>query len=373
MVRPRLLSITDDTEMGFAISGGGIEIFLQSMGCILAWRDVGLPKPKQIAATSGGVFAGVAMVLGREDETLEMILDVDFQSDQIFTKVPWREVPLKGFHQSVLGEHIERHLGDLLELSAEICRRSATTDMIVVAAPLRRSAGLVRGSNRRPFEEHFRASECDPQTMLDAIWASSAMPSAYPYILDGRPYIDGGFSRWYPLGLACKGVDLGIGFCYQIDIPKFSDSMLVPQLRRWLGVTARIPKIRDILDEMENRGKANLPPTYFDVYMRIIKAHIWRDMEIEETWAVRQESQRDMLRQIAEETGMPGIVQKAMLEHAPHLEQIAPHRSIFTSASDADLNISLRKSRPWTVAQKQSVVDHGYQQTITMFSEWGIV
>lgn len=362
--------ITDTSSIGLAFSGGSVEGFMQSLGCALAWRDHGLQKPRRIAATSGGVFAAIAMVLDIEDQAREMVLDEAFQAEKIFAKVPWHDVPLKGFQEYVFGDTVEAYFGNARGLVEELCSRSDTTELIVVTTPLRRSAGSVRGTNARPFEEHFSSAECAPDVMFDAIWASAAMPSAYPYVLKGRPYTDGGFSRWYPLGVACRGVDIGIGFCYQIDIPKFSDSRTADRLERWLHVVARVPKIRDAIAQMRSRASSNLPATYFDVYERIIKMHIWRDMEIEETWATRQENQRIMLRQIAEETGQPEIVWAAMKEHAPHLAEIAPHRTIFTSASTGNVNINLRKNVPWTRSQKEAAIQHGYQKTHDALTKW---
>ena len=368
-------AITQGDSVGIAFSSGGVEAFLQALGFISCWRDHQLPDPMRIAASSGGVFAGMVMILGMEDDALDMMLDDAFQADAIYEPLPWRSLMTQGFQRYTFPETLRRYLGDLLDYTRQLdaIAKDDGPRLIAVTTPMRQSAGKVRGTNRRPFEEHFISGECTPEEILDAILASANMPSAYPYILRERPYTDGGFSRWYPLGVACRNVDVCIGLCYQIDVPRFADSAVLRELERWVSRGRYIPGMQNLLAEMRRRAERNHPPTLLDVFDRIIKMHTWRDMEIEETWATRQENQVKMLQQIAEATGAFDVVEAAMQEHAPHLAHIAPHKTIFTEASPANLNIRLRKNQHWTREEKQSVIDYGYDRTAEMLQEWGVI
>lgn len=197
------------------LSGGGAKAAAH-VGALRALAEAGL-RPAHIVGTSMGAVMGACYAAGlTPDAILERIGQVGGAGIVRARWAPWGGLWLGSLLQ---GAPLRRAIGRLVPAQRfEELALPLTVTVVDVE-----TSELVRlGANGRPA------------SLIDALWASCALPVYYPPVrLDGRPYADGGLRGVLPLLGAdaieadlAVAVDIGPGF----DDPAASDAPARPPL-----------------------------------------------------------------------------------------------------------------------------------------------
>jgi predicted acylesterase/phospholipase RssA len=363
-----------ERDVAVVLSGGAVNGLLMELGFLKRLRETDLwPRIGWIYGTSSGAVSGVMAALDRLDDLEEFMLRL--QPEDTFRPHSLWRLPLLGSHDYALPATVEERLGDLTEMARELAE--SAVEVVVFATDVSQD---VHGSGPRAYELSYSSRSTPPETMAQAVLASSAVSAlVLPRQVDDRIATDGAWVRNFPLGPAYRqpGVELIVSFRYLPRYPRLSAA--------WLGRTRRrlerFPKISPIraliaeLQEAEDRDTRGEPAHWGDMIIRLMRVTVQQNTLLEERAARDKDEALAALAALREdvdaivrnEGGRRGervaeaVAERFASAKFPFLgDRLIPRIAVQGTAGEISLETGLRHPQPWPEDEKRALIALGY-------------
>jgi predicted acylesterase/phospholipase RssA len=363
-----------ERDVAVVLSGGAVNGLLMELGFLKRLRETDLwPRIGWIYGTSSGAVSGVMAALDRLDDLEEFMLDL--QPEDTFQPHSLWRLPLLGSHDYRLPATVEDRLGNLTEMARELVE--SPIEVVVFATDVSQD---VHGSGPRAYELAYSSRSTPPETMAQAVMASSAVSAlVLPRQVDGRIATDGAWVRNFPLGHAYRqpGVELIVSFRYLPHYPRLSAEWL-GRVRKRLERFPKISPIRALIAELreaEQRDARGEPAHWGDMIVRLMRVAVQQNTLLEERAARDKDEGLAALEALREdvdaivrrEGGRRGErVAKAVAErfataNFPFLgDRLIPRIAVQGTAGEITLETGLRHPQPWPEAEKRELIARGY-------------
>jgi predicted acylesterase/phospholipase RssA len=363
-----------ERDIAVVLSGGAVNGLLMELGYLKRLRESDLwPRIGWIYGTSSGAVSGVMAALDRLDDLEEFMLGLE-PEDTFRPHSLWR-LPLLGSHDYTLPATVQERIGDLTEMARELAR--SPIEVVVFATDVSED---VAGSGPRAYELAYSSRSTEPETMAQAVLASSAVSAlVLPRQVGDRIATDGAWVRNFPLGRAYDqaGVELILSFRY---VPRYSalDAAWVGRVRKRLERFPKVPPIRALITELreaEQRGARGEPAHWGDMIIRLMRVTVQQNTLLEER-ATRDKDEaltalaalrEDVDAIVRREGGRRGeriadaVAERFAKAQFPFLgDRLIPRIAVEGTAGDISLETGLRRSQPWPEAEKRELIARGY-------------
>ena len=259
-----------ERDIAVVLSGGAVNGLLMELGFMKRLRESELwPRVGWIYGTSSGAMTGLMAALDRLDDLEQFMLQL--QPEELFRPHSLWRLPLLGSHDYRLPATIEERLGDLTEIARDLA--ASPVELVVFATDVSQD---VHGRGARAYELTYSSRSTPPETMAQAVLASSAVSAlVLPRQVGERLATDGAWVRNFPLGHAYRqpGVELIVSFRYVPNYPRFTADWLV-RMRRRLERFPRIPPVKALISELregEQRVERGEPAHWGDMIVRLMR------------------------------------------------------------------------------------------------------
>ena len=374
-------------DTAVVLSGGSVNGVLMELGFLRRLHETSLwPRVGWIFGTSAGALSGCMAALDRLDDLERFLLEL--RPEETFRPNRLWRLPLLGVHDYALPQTIADRLGDPVAIARELA--NAERELVVVATDV---TSATPGGDDMRYELVYSSKETPPEEMMQAILASAAISAlVLPLRVGDRIATDGAWVRNYPLCHAYDRTEVEtiVAFRYMPKYPHLGATGL-ETLRKRLARFERLPPIRALLVELreaQERDQRGEPAHQAEMLVRLNRAAIMRNMQVEEETAdARDSSIRELERLEAD-------VLELSRHHVPRSARAAAANAIadrFRSATfpfrrdravrritvrgtvgDVSLEPGLRRQLPWTVADKRSIIARGYELAEQELSRAGI-
>jgi predicted acylesterase/phospholipase RssA len=363
-------------DAAVVLSGGSVNGVLMELGFLRCLRETSLwPRVGWIFGTSAGALTGCMAALDRLDDLERFLLEL--RPEETFRPNRLWRLPLLGLHDYALPRTIADRLGDPVAIARDLAQ--AERELVVIATDV--TSTTPDGDDMR-YELLYSSKETAPEEMMQAILASAAISSlVLPLRVGDRIATDGAWVRNYPLCHAYDRAEVEtiVAFRY---MPKYPQLGIVglQTLRKRLSRFERVPPIRALIAELreaEERDRRGEPAHQAEMLVRLNRAAIMRNVLLEEETADARDSS---IRELEE---LRADVLALVDRHVPRSARAEARRSVaarFDAASfpfrrerplrritvrgsvgEISLEPGLRRQRPWTVAEKRSIIARGYE------------
>jgi predicted acylesterase/phospholipase RssA len=361
-------------DVAVVLSGGAVNGVLMELGFLKRLRESSLwPRVGWIYGTSAGALSGTMAALDRLDELEEFMLRL--QPEETFRPHSLWRLPFLGSHDYRLPETVAQRIGDLVPLARELA--VAPIELSVIATDV---SVDVHGTGQHAYELVYSARTTPPETMAQAILASAAISAlVLPRPVGDRIATDGAWVRNFPLGHAYgqPGVELIVSFRYLPTYPRIGTEALA-RLRTRLEKFSKVPPVRALIAELrdaEERGARGEPAHWPDMILRLMRVAIQQNTVLEERVARDKDEalralealRRDVLGIVRRDAGRRGERVARSVEERfdsasfPFLgDRAIPRIAVQSAAGEVSLETGLRNARPWTVEDKQALIQRGY-------------
>jgi predicted acylesterase/phospholipase RssA len=355
-------------DVGVVLSGGGVNGVMMELGFLRRLRESPLwPRIAVVFGTSSGALSGALAALDRLDD-LEAFL-FHLQPEHTFRPNRLWRLPFLGLHDYALPETVESWFGDMGQTARELA--AAPVELVVVATD-------VTDDHRREedeYELHYSSRLTPPEVFGRAVLASAAVSAlVLPLRVGDRIATDGSWVRNFPLGLAYEhpAVELIVAFRYLPHYPRLGVESLLP-LRRRLARFRRLAPIRAFLaeiDDAEARAARGEPAHLADMIARLARVSILRNTSREERLAAQidrslkelRSLRRDVLEAIEDEETRAAVAARFAAARFPFRhDRVVPRIVVRGSVEGVGLDPGFRTQPHWTDAEKQLLVDRGYE------------
>lgn len=367
---------TGARDTALVLSGGSVNGVLMELGFLQRVRETALwPRVGWIFGTSAGALAGCMAALDRLDDLERFLLEL--RPEETFRPNRLWRLPLLGVHDYVLPRTIEERLGDPIAIARELA--DAERELVVVATDV--TSASPAGDDMR-YELLYSSKDTPAEEMMQAILASAAISAlVLPLRVGDRIATDGAWVRNFPLCHAYDRpeVETIVAFRYMPKYPHLGATGL-EALRKRLARLERVPPIRALLAELreaEERDRRGEPAHQAEMLVRLNRAAIMRNMQVEEATADARDSS------IAELERLEADVLELVRRHVPRSARAAAtqavadrfRRAVFPfrrdravrritvrgTVGDVSLEPGFRRQQPWTVDDKRSIIARGYE------------
>ena len=228
-------------------------------------------------------MTGLMAALDRLDDLEEFMLQL--QPEELFRPHSLWRLPLLGSHDYRLPATIEERLGDLTEIARDLA--ASPVELVVFATDVSQD---VHGRGARAYELAYSSRSTPPETMAQAVLASSAVSAlVLPRQVGERIATDGAWVRNFPLGHAYRqpGVELIISFRYVPTYSRLSAAWL-GRMRRRLERFPKVPPVRALIAELreaEERDERGEPAHWGDMIVRLMRVTVQQNTVLEERTA----------------------------------------------------------------------------------------
>jgi predicted acylesterase/phospholipase RssA len=363
-----------ERDVAVVLSGGAVNGLLMELGFLKRLRETDLwPRIGWIYGTSSGAVSGVMAALDRLDDLEEFMLLL--QPEDTFRPHSLWRLPLLGSHDYALPATVEARLGNLTEMARELAE--SPIEVVVFATDVSQD---VQGSGPHAYELSYSSRSTPPETMAQAVLASSAVSAlVLPRQVEDRIATDGAWVRNFPLGPAYRqpGVELIVSFRYLPRYPRLSAAWL-GRVRRRLERFPKISPIRALiaeLQEAEERDSRGEPAHWGDMIVRLMRVTVQQNTLLEERAARDKDEALAALAALRE--GVDAIVRREggrrgervaqavaeLFESAkfPFLgDRLIPRIAVEGTAGEISLETGLRHPQPWPEDEKRALITRGY-------------
>ena len=365
----------DRRDTAVVLSGGSVNGVLMELGFLRRLRETSLwPRTGWLFGTSAGALSGCMAALDRLDELEAFLLDL--KPEETFRPNRLWRLPLLGVHDYALPRTIAERMGDPVAIARDLA--AAERELVVIATDV--TSSTPAGDDMR-YELVYSSKQTPPEEMMQAILASAAISAlVLPVRVGDRIATDGAWVRNYPLCHAYDRpeVETIVAFRYMPKYPHLGATGL-ETLRRRLRRFERVPPIRTIIAELreaEERDRRGEPAHQAEMLVRLNRAAIMRNMLVEEETADARDSSLRELEALRKD------LLALVTRHVPRSERERVAREIDQRFEDAvfpfkrarpvrritvrgtvgaiSLEPGFRRQRPWTVADKRSLIARGY-------------
>jgi predicted acylesterase/phospholipase RssA len=363
-----------ERDVAVVLSGGAVNGLLMELGFLKRLRETDLwPRIGWIYGTSSGAVSGVMAALDRLDDLEGFMLRL--QPEDTFRPHSLWRLPLLGSHDYALPATVEERLGDLTEMARELAE--SPVEVVVFATDVSQD---VHGSGPRAYELSYSSRSTPPETMAQAVLASSAVSAlVLPRQVDDRIATDGAWVRNFPLGPAYRqpGVELIVSFRYLPRYPRLSAAWL-GRMRRRLERFPKISPIRALiaeLQEAEDRDTRGEPAHWGDMIIRLMRVTVQQNTLLEERAARDKDEALAALAALREdvdtivrsEGGRRGervaeaVAERFASAKFPFLgDRLIPRIAVEGTAGEISLETGLRHPQPWPEDEKHALIALGY-------------
>jgi predicted acylesterase/phospholipase RssA len=363
-----------ERDVAVVLSGGAVNGLLMELGFLKRLRETDLwPRIGWIYGTSSGAVSGVMAALDRLDDLEEFMLRL--QPEETFRPHSLWRLPLLGSHDYALPATVEARLGNLTEMARELA--DAPIEVVVFATDVSQD---VHGSGPRAYELSYSSRSTPPETMGQAVLASSAVSAlVLPRQVADRIATDGAWVRNFPLGPAYRqpGVELIVSFRYLPRYPRLSAAWL-GRVRRRLDRFPKISPIRALiaeLQEAEDRDTRGEPAHWGDMIIRLMRVTVQQNTLLEERAARDKDEALAALATLREdvdaivrsEGGRRGervaeaVAERFASAKFPFLgDRLIPRIAVEGTAGEISLETGLRHPQPWPEDEKRALIARGY-------------
>jgi predicted acylesterase/phospholipase RssA len=365
-----------EQDTAIVLSGGSVNGVLMELGFLRRLRETPLwPRVGWVFGTSAGALSGCMAALDRLDD-LERFM-IELRPEETFRPNRLWRLPLLGLHDYTLPRTIAERIGDPIAIARDLA--AAERELVVVATDVTSSSPA---GDDMQYELVYSSKDTPPEEMMQAILASAAISAlVLPLRVGDRIATDGAWVRNFPLCHAYDRpeVDTIVAFRYMPKYPQLGITGL-QTLRKRLSRFERVPPIRAFIAELreaEERDQRGEPAHQAEMLVRLNRAAIMRNMIMEEETA----DARDL--SIGELEALREDVLELVRRHVPRSERGAAAEEIarrFDEAAfpfrrerpvrritvrgtvgEVSLEPGLRRQTPWTVADKRSIIERGYE------------
>jgi predicted acylesterase/phospholipase RssA len=367
-----------DRDLALVLSGGGMNGLLLELGFLKRVRESSLwGRIGWIYGTSAGALSGVMAALDRLDALEQFVLEL--RPEETFRPNRLWQTPLNGLHDYVLPETIAERLAPIGELAHDLA--TSPVELVVTVTDV---TDDVLPDEQHAYEHVYSSRTTPVDVMASAVLASAAISAlVLPLRVGDVIGTDGGWVRNFPLGHAYDNPDVSeiVGFRYVSRSTRSARENL-PRLRRRLERFRAVPPVRALIDELrvaEERQERGEPPHLADMIVRLMRVTVARNTELEIRSArARDESVRalDALRadvaEIVRRSAPPWRRRSAVaavdacfaaatfpFRH----DRALPVTLVHGDPGALSLESSFRSGLEWPVADKQALIDLGYEQT----------
>ena len=363
-----------ERDVAVVLSGGAVNGLLMELGFLKRLRETDLwPRIGWIYGTSSGAVSGVMAALDRLDDLEAFMLRLQ-PEDTFMPHSLWR-LPLLGSHDYRLPATVEERLGDLTEIARELAE--SPIEVVVFATDVSQD---VQGSGPRAYELAYSSRSTPPETMAQAVLASSAVSAlVLPRQVGDRIATDGAWVRNFPLGPAYRqqGVELIVSFRYLPHYPRLSAAWL-GRLRKRLERFPKIPPVRALIAELreaEQRDARGEPAHRGDMIIRLMRVTVQQNTLLEEQFARDKDEglaalaalREDVDALVRREGGRRGeriaraVGERFASAEFPFLgDRLIPRIAVEGTAGELSLETGLRKPQAWPEAEKRELIARGY-------------
>jgi predicted acylesterase/phospholipase RssA len=363
-----------ERDVAVVLSGGAVNGLLMELGFLKRLRETDLwPRIGWIYGTSSGAVSGVMAALDRLDDLEEFMLLL--QPEETFRPHSLWRLPLLGSHDYALPATVEARLGNLTEMARELA--DSPVEVVVFATDVSED---VHGSGPRAYELSYSSRSTPPETMAQAVLASSAVSAlVLPRQVDDRIATDGAWVRNFPLGPAYHqpGVELIVSFRYLPRYPRLSAAWL-GRVRRRLDRFPKISPIRALiaeLQEAEERDTRGEPAHWGDMIVRLMRVTVQQNTLLEERAARDKDEalaalaalREDVDEIVRREGGRRGdrvaeaVAERFASAEFPFLgDRLIPRIAVQGTAGEISLETGLRHPQPWPEDEKRALIARGY-------------
>ncbi len=363
-----------ERDVAVVLSGGAVNGLLMELGFLKRLRETDLwPRIGWIYGTSSGAVTGVMAALDRLDELEEFMLLLQ-PEDTFMPHTLWR-LPLLGSHDYRLPATVKERLGDLTEIARELA--DAPVELVVFATDVSQE---VAGTGARAYELAYSSRSTPPETMAQAVLASSAVSAlVLPRQVGDRIATDGAWVRNFPLGHAYHqpGVELIVSFRYLPTYPQLSAAWL-GRLRKRLQRFSKIPPVRALIAELaeaEARDARGEPAHWGDMVVRLMRVAVQQNTLLEERFARDKDEglaalealRADVDAVVRREGGRRGehvaeaVAERFASAQFPFLgNRLIPRIAVQGTAGEISLETGLRRPQPWPESEKRDLIARGY-------------
>jgi predicted acylesterase/phospholipase RssA len=363
-----------ERDIAVVLSGGAVNGLLMELGFMKRLRESPLwPRVGTIYGTSSGAMTGLMAAIDRLDELEEFMLRL--QPEDLFRPHSLWRLPLLGSHDYRLPETIAERLGNLDDIAGALA--AAPIELVVFATDVSQD---VHGSGARAYELTYSSRTTPPETMAQAVLASSAVSAlVLPRQVGERIATDGAWVRNFPLGHAYRqpGVELIISFRY---IPHYSrlSAAWLGRMRRRLERFPKVPPVRALIAELreaEERDERGEPAHWGDMIVRLMRVTVQQNTVLEERTARDKDEglaalealRTDVDAIVRREGGRRGdriadaVAKRFASAEFPFLgNRLIPRIAVTGTAGEISLETGLRRSQPWPEAEKLELIERGY-------------
>jgi predicted acylesterase/phospholipase RssA len=374
-------------DTAVVLSGGSVNGVLMELGFLRRLRETSLwPRVGWVFGTSAGALSGCMAALDRLDDLERFLLELR-PEDTFRPNRLWR-LPLLGLHDYALPRTIAERIGDPVAIARDLA--AAERELVVVATDV--TSASPAGDDMQ-YELVYSSKETPPEEMMQAILASAAISAlVLPLRVGDRIATDGAWVRNFPLCHAYDRpeVETIVAFRYMPKYPQLGITGL-QTLRKRLSRFERVPPIRAFIAELreaEERDRRGEPAHQAEMLVRLNRAAIMRNMLTEEETA----DARDL--SISELDALREDVLELVRRHVPRSERVRVAEEVAERFDDAafpfrreravrritvrgtvgeiSLEPGLRRQTPWTVADKRSIIERGYELADRELSAAGV-
>lgn len=363
-------------DTAVVLSGGSVNGVLMELGFLRRLRETPLwPRVGWVFGTSAGALSGCMAALDRLDDLERFLLDLR-PEDTFRPNRLWR-LPLLGVHDYALPRTIAERIGDPVAIARDLA--AAERELVVVATDVTSSSPA---GDDMHYELVYSSKETPPEEMMQAILASAAISAlVLPLRVGDRIATDGAWVRNFPLCHAYDRpeVDTIVAFRYMPKYPQLGITGL-QTLRKRLSRFERVPPIRAFIAELreaEERDRRGEPAHQAEMLVRLNRAAIMRNMLVEEETADARDlsiRELDALREDVLELVGRHVTRsergRVSEEVAKRFDDAAfPFRrdravrriTVRATVGKVSLEPGFRRQSPWTVADKRSIIERGYE------------
>ena len=384
---------TDDHEpelirdTAIVLSGGSVNGVLMELGFLQRVRETALwPRVGWIFGTSAGALCGCMAALDRLDDLERFLLEL--RPEETFRPNRLWRLPLLGVHDYALPRTIEERLGDPIAIAQGLA--AAERELVVIATDVTSTSP---GGDDMRYELLYSSKETPPEEMMQAILASAAISAlVLPLRVGDRIATDGAWVRNFPLCHAYDRpeVETIVAFRYMPKYPHLGATGL-ETLRKRLARLERVPPIRALLAELreaEERDQRGEPAHQAEMLVRLNRAAIMRNMQVEEETADARDTSIRELEQLEADVlelvrrhvprSARGSATTAIMERfrsaAFPFRRDRPVQRITVRGTSGDVSLEpgFRHQQPWTVADKRAIIARGYELADREFRASGI-
>ena len=363
-----------ERDIAVVLSGGAVNGLLMELGFMRRLRESELwPRVGWIYGTSSGAMTGLMAALDRLDDLEEFMLRL--QPEELFRPHSLWRLPLLGSHDYRLPATIEERLGDLTEIARDLA--AAPVELVVFATDVSQD---VHGRGARAYELAYSSRSTPPETMAQAVLASSAVSAlVLPRQVGERIATDGAWVRNFPLGHAYRqpGVELIISFRYVPTYSRLSAAWL-GRMRRRLERFPKVPPVRALVAELreaEERDARGEPAHWGDMIVRLFRVTVQQNSVLEERTARDKDEglaalaalRADVDAIVRREGGRRGarvadaVAERFASAKFPFLgDRLIPRIALEGTAGEISLETGLRRTQPWPEAGKLELIARGY-------------